>query len=42
MSNLGYLSLKEGNPQEARKYFLTVLEFDPNDKIAIKMLEELE
>lgn len=42
MSNLGYLALKQGNPQEARKFFLTVLEFDPNDKIAISMLEELE
>lgn len=42
MSNLGYLSLKQGNPQEARRYFLTVLEFDPQDKIAAKMLEELD
>lgn len=42
MSNLGYLSLKEGNRDEAKKYFLAVLEFDPNDKIAKKMLEELQ
>ena len=42
MSNLGYLSLKQGNPQEARRYFLTVLEFDSQDKIAAKILEELE
>jgi len=42
MSNLGYLSLKQGNSQEARRYFLTVLEFDPQDKIAAKILEELE
>ena len=41
MSNLGYLSLKTGNRDEAKKYCLTVLEFDPNDKIARKMLEEL-
>ena len=42
MSNLGYLALKQGNLQEARKYFLAVLEFDAQDKIALKMLEELE
>ena len=34
ISNLGYLSLKEGNTNEAQKYFSTVLEIDPNDKIA--------
>ncbi len=42
MSNLGYLALKQGNPQEARKFFLSVLEFDAQDKIALQMLEDLE
>lgn len=42
MSNLGYLALKQGNPQEARKFFLAVLEFDAHDKIALQMLEDLE
>ncbi len=42
MSNLGYLALKQGNPQEARKFFLAVLEFDAQDKIALQMLEDLE
>ncbi len=42
MSNLGYLALKEGNIEEARLFFLAVLEFDPNDKIAQEMLKSLE
>lgn len=42
ISNLGYVSLKEGNRAEAQKYFTTVLEFDPNDKIAVSELAKLE
>ena len=42
ISNLGYLSLKEGNTAEAQKYFSTVLEIDPNDKIAQIELSKLE
>lgn len=42
MSNLGFLALREGCPSEARRYFATVLEFDPNDEIAKKALEDME
>jgi len=41
MSNMGYLELKQNNPNEAKKYFQAILEFDPNDKIAQHMLEQL-
>ncbi len=42
MSNLGFLALKEGNPGEARKFFMTVLEFDADDAVAKKMLEDMD
>lgn len=42
ISNLGYLSLKEGNISDAQKYFATVLEIDPDDKIALHELSKLE
>ena len=42
ISNLGYLALAEGNKQEARNYFATVLEYDSNDKIAAAELLKLE
>lgn len=42
ISNLGYLSLKEGNINDARKYFTIVLEYSPNDKIALSELAKLE
>ncbi len=42
ISNLGYLNLKLGDEEEARKYFVTVLELDPNDKIAPIELARLE
>ena len=42
ISNLGFLNLKEGNKQEAQKYFTAVLEFNPNDQIAITELAKLE
>lgn len=41
ISNLGFLALKEGNPALAASYFQTVLEFDPQDKIARAELERL-
>ena len=42
ISNLGYLSLKEGKRDEAQKYFAAVLEYCPNDKIAAAELAKLE
>jgi len=42
ISNLGYLELKEGNPAKAAAYFQTVLEYDPNDKIALQELQNLD
>lgn len=42
ISNLGFLCLKQGDKAEAQKYFTAVLEFDPNDKIAINELAKLE
>ena len=41
ISNLGFLSLKCGNEAEARKFFMTVLEIDPEDPIAKTELKEL-
>ncbi len=42
ISNLGYLALKEGNPSLAASYFQTVLEIDPNDKIAQAEISKLD
>ncbi len=42
ISNLGYLCLRQGDKVQAQKYFTTVLEFDPNDKIAATELAKLE
>ncbi|WP_407426919.1 tetratricopeptide repeat protein [Treponema sp.] len=42
ISNLGYVALKEGNPSLAAGYFQTVLEIDPDDKIAAIELSKLE
>lgn len=42
MSNLGFVSLKEGKKDEARGYFLAALEYDKNDKIAMHALKSLE
>ena len=42
ISNLGFLAEKAGDKEEAQKYFSTVLEFDPNDKIALAELARLE
>ena len=42
ISNLGYLSLKEGKRDEAQKYFAAALEYCPTDKIAAAELAKLE
>lgn len=42
ISNLGFLALREGNPEEARNYFMAVLEFDPDDKLVLQALKDLE
>lgn len=41
ISNLGFLSLREGKIEEAKKFFQTVLAIDPKDKIAKTELERL-
>ncbi len=42
ISNLGYVALRQGDTDEARKYFASALEFDPDDKIAAAELSKLE
>lgn len=42
ISNLGYLYIKLGDEAQARSFFVTVLELDPQDKIAKMQLEALE
>ena len=42
ISNLGYLALKEGKPSDAAAYFQTVLEYDPNDKLAAAELLKMD
>lgn len=42
ISNLGYLNLKLGNKEETQKFFTTVLEYAPNDPIALHELSKLE
>lgn len=42
MSNLGFLALKEGKVEEARAFFLSVLEFDPDDALVLATLKELD
>ena len=41
ISNLGFLCLKQGKQDEARKYFETVLEIEPDDKLAKSQLDLL-
>ncbi|MCM1321696.1 MAG: tetratricopeptide repeat protein [Bacteroides sp.] len=41
MSNLGFLALKQDDDAEARKFFNTVLEYNPKDKIAAAALENM-
>jgi tetratricopeptide (TPR) repeat protein len=43
ISNFGVMNIKMGNSNEALRYFYTVLEFDPEDKVAaqyIKLISE--
>ena len=42
ISNLGFLALKQGEEEEARKYFMTVLEIDSKDPVAAAELKKLE
>ncbi len=42
ISNMGFLCLKKGDQGEAVKYFRTVLEIDPDDKLAQQELEFLD
>ena len=41
MSNMGILAMKRGLPEEARRYFETIRELDPNDPLASKYLHHL-
>lgn len=42
ISNLGFLALKDGDISKAQGYFQTVLEIDPDDKIALAQMAQLE
>ncbi|MBN1647708.1 MAG: tetratricopeptide repeat protein [Spirochaetales bacterium] len=42
ISNFGILAIKQNRPEEAESYFRTVIEFEPDDPIAVKYLEYLE
>lgn len=42
ISNLGIVALRAGNQEEAEGYFRTVLEIDPNDRIAATYVEGIE
>lgn len=42
MSNLGILAMKQGDFDLARRFFLTVMELDPNDHIAPVYLDKIE
>ena len=42
ISNLGTLALKEGNTEDAKAYFRTVLDIYPDDMLAIEILKKLE
>jgi len=42
ISNLGVLALKAGKPDEAVGFFETVLEYDPDDPVAPKMIEQIQ
>jgi tetratricopeptide (TPR) repeat protein len=41
MSNMGFLALKKGQNDTARIWFLTLLEYDPEDVLAQTMAEQL-
>lgn len=42
ISNMGFLALREGDSEEALRYFQTVNEIDPSDKIAQEQIKELK
>ncbi|TVR30772.1 MAG: tetratricopeptide repeat protein [Spirochaetaceae bacterium] len=42
ISNMGVLALKEGRPGEATAFFRTVLEYEPEDPIALNYLQMLD
>ena len=42
ISNLGFIAMKQGNNEEARKYFTAALEIDPKDQVAATYLLQLE
>jgi Flp pilus assembly protein TadD len=41
MSNMGILAMKQGRLDEARRYFATIRELDPNDPLAPRYLHQL-
>ena len=41
ISNLGILSMKTGDRDEALGFFRTVLEIEPEDRIAVRYIQEL-
>jgi Flp pilus assembly protein TadD len=41
ISNLGIVALKSGNQEDARGFFRTVLEIEPEDRIAARYLQDL-
>ncbi|MFP4643505.1 MAG: tetratricopeptide repeat protein [Spirochaetales bacterium] len=42
MSNIGIVLLKQGDPENALRFFHSVLEYDPNDPVALEYLKQLE
>jgi tetratricopeptide (TPR) repeat protein len=42
ISNLGVLALKAGKPDEALGFFEAVLEYDPDDPVAPKMISQIQ
>ncbi|MCG8478030.1 MAG: tetratricopeptide repeat protein [Spirochaetales bacterium] len=42
MSNFGVLALKRDDPEEARRFFRTVLAIEPDDPVAKQYMELLE
>ena len=41
ISNMGILAMKQGRLEEARRYFATIREMDPNDPLAPRYLDQL-
>ncbi|MEL3906913.1 MAG: tetratricopeptide repeat protein [Treponema sp.] len=42
ISNMGTLALREGNTEEAKAFFRTVLDINPHDSLAADILDKLE